>query len=188
LRIPAELRNQIYEYVLGGMCLEADYRQTYTTGHRIKVQPMPYEPRQGKEVVRLLALTETCRQIRSETRLLPFALNEFCGSTIKIFCVFVTSLSEEQRRIIRRIRLPVYHKAELDMLPDRLNCTWSRGYSVTKDKELVVRAIVTSMAGVKHLLLEDWSKGAFWQYPGHGSTFTVEGVRVGIIKRNYRRR
>ncbi|KAF2850756.1 hypothetical protein T440DRAFT_518050 [Plenodomus tracheiphilus IPT5] len=69
LRLPAELRNQIWELVLGGNICYVD-RKPWSMHNR---------KRQSFRVTNVhSALLRICRQVYSETALLPFQLNEFC--------------------------------------------------------------------------------------------------------------
>lgn len=67
-RLPAELRNAIYAYILR----YDDGPIELLPGHVGRVQTQSHV-RHDK----LLALTRTCREIRQDTRLMFFALNEF---------------------------------------------------------------------------------------------------------------
>ncbi|MCJ1245123.1 hypothetical protein MMC30_002324 [Trapelia coarctata] len=72
LRLPAELRVQIYEWALTRP-LRLPYRQP-------SAQHIPQPPQAGKDQPaaksNALALLEVCRQIYQETRLLPFQLSK----------------------------------------------------------------------------------------------------------------
>ena len=67
LRLPPELRNEIYELIL--------YQQD---GVVVDVQDgQPQVICDTDERVRMLTLTATCKKIRGETRLLFFSINRF---------------------------------------------------------------------------------------------------------------
>lgn len=89
LSLPAELRNQIYEYVLYGWVvaikpshrrhdsLEADIYPVAACTSRI---PREKAIRQPDKPLHLLGILSTCRQVHAETRLLPYSLSTFfCG-------------------------------------------------------------------------------------------------------------
>ncbi|KAF2831013.1 hypothetical protein CC86DRAFT_401574 [Ophiobolus disseminans] len=104
LRLPAELRNIIFDLVIGGYkihvcgrllchaCCRRElgdddaYKEYFDdVGSVNEVDGYP-NPERAHPVYQPIhwpsdatALTTTCRQIRSETRLLPFALNIFYG-------------------------------------------------------------------------------------------------------------
>ncbi|KAF1912418.1 hypothetical protein BDU57DRAFT_551267 [Ampelomyces quisqualis] len=72
LRLPGELRNRIWEYVLGGRTL------------RPRLTPIPRSPEQLFQIAQELrepllgfALLRTCRQVYMETALLPYKLNAY---------------------------------------------------------------------------------------------------------------
>ncbi|KAH7399236.1 hypothetical protein BKA66DRAFT_451303 [Pyrenochaeta sp. MPI-SDFR-AT-0127] len=78
LKLPAELRNQIYEYVLGG-------RSIYLTSHEGicigEIAPCLTPPgpgyRNADRERGALQLTQVCRQIHAEAHALVFSLNVF---------------------------------------------------------------------------------------------------------------
>ncbi|KAI8940022.1 hypothetical protein NX059_003744 [Plenodomus lindquistii] len=78
LRLPAELRNKIYEYALGS------YELLIITGpygkkkYLMVKRPMHTVP--SESLGNFLALTRTCRQINTETDRIPYAINQFYGS------------------------------------------------------------------------------------------------------------
>ncbi|EUC37456.1 hypothetical protein COCCADRAFT_1695 [Bipolaris zeicola 26-R-13] len=80
LRLPANVRELIYGHVLGGTQIRVCDTRNCTRRHKCRSR--------GRKLHfatyfhlrrRRLALLTTCRQIHAETRLLPFALNEFHG-------------------------------------------------------------------------------------------------------------
>ncbi|PVI04525.1 hypothetical protein DM02DRAFT_651474 [Periconia macrospinosa] len=103
LRLPPEIRNRIYEFVLGGRLLLLS----------------PPELRDGYPV-NSLALLLVCRQIHQETRDLPFTLNRFtvkhphergvnaydCRERLLDFAM---SLSERQRKSVNSLTMPRWH-------------------------------------------------------------------------------
>lgn len=89
LYLPAELRNQIYEYVFQGwviVALPSIQRHDSLEADIYPASADPYQTMRARATHRpsrplnLLGLLCTCRQIHSETRLLPYRLNSFlCG-------------------------------------------------------------------------------------------------------------
>lgn len=78
LRLPGEIRNRIYEYVFSDHRIwpRKDWHGT------IKLKCVPAtRGRYNNSFERFIALTKTCRQIREETRLLPF---KYCDYQVKI--------------------------------------------------------------------------------------------------------
>jgi hypothetical protein len=104
LRLPAEIRNQIYNCVLGGCQINVNLND-YGLWRRPQRQPyyittIPWQPNT------MIALTKVCRQIHQDTALLPFKLNTFgeaIALKVEIFRRFVLGRSNEQRAAIRTI-------------------------------------------------------------------------------------
>jgi hypothetical protein len=67
LRLPAEIRNQIWRLVVGGKVI----REQVTKRGRAQMLPRPCER------TNTFALLRVCRQIYAETALLPFSANTF---------------------------------------------------------------------------------------------------------------
>lgn len=107
LCLPAELRNRIYGYVFGvpwiRACCGSDRFCTYW-GCNECIDDILYRfkfkfhyPR------RLLALTETCRQIHEETKILPFVLNKFHGKPESIDRALHYYLDPEQSNAVTAV-------------------------------------------------------------------------------------
>lgn len=107
MRLPAELRNQIYEHTLGGLRflieMSRDNKKCifnkYSTGVINR-----YVERYALSNV--LGLTAVCRQLHTETHLLPFRPNDFAGWS-KSFTQAIdrSYLSPRQMNTIRKARL-----------------------------------------------------------------------------------
>ncbi|UPX11831.1 uncharacterized protein EKO05_0002417 [Ascochyta rabiei] len=104
--LPAEVRNQIYNYIFASHDIHAVDAQFYTNlnsapaDHRYQID---IKPRRGsynkpKEVATqppssvtcrdLVALTQVCRQLHHETASLPYSLNRFCGPPETLHALF----------------------------------------------------------------------------------------------------
>ncbi|CAE7000757.1 hypothetical protein CFE70_001059 [Pyrenophora teres f. teres 0-1] len=94
LRLPAELRNQIYEYALGGHIF---YFYTECSNE------YPHDRFFHNDI----ALVYVCRQLNAETALLPYALNSFIYRYYGRDSAenFVHQRSLEQLRVMKSIRL-----------------------------------------------------------------------------------
>jgi hypothetical protein len=96
LRLPAELRNRVYEYVFGdvrlilGNCPGA--RIMTNTGHDVSA----------------LALATTSRQLYVETKLLPFVLGHLLAYSVGYLMSGIKKLGPEQRQAIRNIESDYY--------------------------------------------------------------------------------
>jgi len=115
LRLPAELRNLIYTYVIsnnkygeGGFSGSSDPE----TGEPIHMRLAPYE--KGQIWIGLLL---TCRQIHSETAPLPFALNTFCLIDSLIFAWFF-KFATKQRFVVSTLRIEFTRNTVSDDLDD----------------------------------------------------------------------
>jgi len=111
LRLPAELRNQVYNYALSDWNIRIFYqeysmkpvkhmsaicRPTYNTGSWIPTNKA------------ILSLPSVCRQLNMETKLLPFTLNnEFGLETTRCLEKFIERLGHERRSLIANVRLEV---------------------------------------------------------------------------------
>ncbi|KAL1795123.1 hypothetical protein ACET3X_006939 [Alternaria dauci] len=93
LRLPAELRNKIYEYVFLSQPIRP-FRE-----HR--EWPHWAYPRSQ------LNLLEACRQIYLEAKLFPFALNVFVGYAEHVIELLLTTFTTSQTDIISNVRLYV---------------------------------------------------------------------------------
>ena len=104
LRLPGELRNQIYEYALSGWQIQMAYSRA------IYGQQAVYCRRIGETeddwtgwieaTQAITALPVTCRQLCAETQLLPFTLdNEFTGKTGLCLQVLMEKLGSRGRKL-----------------------------------------------------------------------------------------
>ncbi|KAF2030008.1 hypothetical protein EK21DRAFT_66407 [Setomelanomma holmii] len=71
LRLPPELRNKIWRYVLGGNVLRWTLVSSSRYSLKYRMAPPP------GQIILGLDLLRTCRQIYAETALLPYQLNTF---------------------------------------------------------------------------------------------------------------
>jgi hypothetical protein len=97
LDLPAELRNAVYEDVLGG--------------HSIKLKDGRLNPRYSAPVTEqphILALTHVNRQLHAETALLPYALNTFSFVDTRPVRNFLKNCTPSQVQAIRFIALDVW--------------------------------------------------------------------------------
>lgn len=77
LRLPAELRNEIYHHVLGGLSIRTDHSPS-PRKFRIDIRDVDSRSSAAWQTPGyLLALTETCRKVYDETSLFPYSLNVF---------------------------------------------------------------------------------------------------------------
>jgi hypothetical protein len=98
LRLPPELRNQIYEYVLGGEI----YYLLDSSGRMILIKNRYNGARRPQK--HCFALLETCRQLHAETASLPSSLNTFASSSLTI-ANFFSKLTTAQQEAVKGVRL-----------------------------------------------------------------------------------
>jgi hypothetical protein len=97
LRLPAELRNQIYTYTLGGQTFSIHCWRRYT--------PFGFATRILRKRRLFLALLAVSRQLHAETRLLPFRLNAFRFKSQDAFDSWLDKFALDQQEAIQNIRL-----------------------------------------------------------------------------------
>ncbi|KAH3989403.1 hypothetical protein HBI25_120030 [Parastagonospora nodorum] len=101
LRLPGELRSRIWEYVLGGYELRSVYIKN---SQQITVKRMvpPFAERMnGTQLLR------TCRQIYTETALLPYRANTFILETLDTIKHELKKMKPFQRARIEKIQFEV---------------------------------------------------------------------------------
>jgi hypothetical protein len=150
LRFPAELRNEIYYYALGGVEMTLRSGATSNTSFAVPLKfkletliglnvadPITQRVEYG------LALTQTCRQLYAETKLLPFQLNDFWGSFVA-FETWVKTLTSEQYQALqlRTIRI---HICWLDI--DELFERWCIAATLAFQEEHITRAKLLEVPG-----------------------------------------
>ena len=116
LRLPAELRNIIYKYALGGRVLR--FSRAGSKNHSIFHADTYDNPR-------ILGLLRACRQTYSETALLPYQLNlfNFVGWRPDEFRVFLKMTSAEQ---IREIKCLVTYCSARDRYVRKTGVDWAK--------------------------------------------------------------
>ncbi|KAH3908948.1 hypothetical protein HBH56_165850 [Parastagonospora nodorum] len=99
LALPAELRNLIYKYALGG-----NHHALYETTGKLHF---------GPDTDNLLALLRTSRQVYSETHLIVYSHNIFAFSTTKSVHKFLNDHSTEQKAAIRTLALQIFSRTNM---------------------------------------------------------------------------
>lgn len=107
LKLPAELRNRIYGYVLGRdpMHIHLSIHQAISL---VPEQEYLYDratPAQIRYSRQLLAITETCRQIHTEAQFMLFSLNEFYGSPRALQRGLFSTLTKTQYSTLNTIHI-----------------------------------------------------------------------------------
>jgi hypothetical protein len=107
LRLPPELRDRIWGFAIGAHVLRVVYTNSPANKTVVKIQP-PF-----KENRNTLALLRTCRQIYSETALLPYKSSTYS-------CDLWQPLSHGLRHMKR------FQRAQIEDLQVELDLPWSR--------------------------------------------------------------
>ena len=99
LRLPPEIRTDIWKYVLGGKTFRAIYHSQCTDLFKF-LCPL-------SEAHNATALLRTCRQIYAEAALMPLLLNNFCVQDGFSTYYALRNLKPHQRKHITSIRIEV---------------------------------------------------------------------------------
>jgi hypothetical protein len=108
LRLPGEIRNQIYGHAFAGKMISLAYRGSFY------LYDAESEKRETYTLNELVGATTTCHQVRSETTVLPFRYNEF-ESLRQALPKFLSKLQKEQRNAMVSVKV---HIGALDDHPD----------------------------------------------------------------------
>lgn len=100
LCLPAELRNAIYHYVVGGYLIQPQ-EEDNGPGKARRIRHTGSQEWHSPSV--LLSLTGICREIQVEASLLSFSLNRFEMTGPLQFIEFKAALSAQQRKAINTI-------------------------------------------------------------------------------------
>jgi hypothetical protein len=136
LRLPPELRDRIWGFAIGAHVLRVVYTNSPANKTVVKIQP-PF-----KENRNTLALLRTCRQIYSETALLPYKSSTYS-------CDLWQPLSHGLRHMKR------FQRAQIEDLQVELDLPWSR--NPVRIQELCVDklAILPGLKRVRILAFRD---------------------------------
>jgi hypothetical protein len=108
LRLPAEVRNQIWEFALGGMTFR---QQSLSQSKKILLRNSPRDTKNAT------ALLRVCRQVFAETALLLYQLNNF--SLPYYWSVSISTalrrLRAHQRRQIKKIQFEFERNDDIDV-------------------------------------------------------------------------
>jgi hypothetical protein len=97
LRLPAEVRNQIYAYILSGEAFSIHCWRRYA--------PFGIATRILRKQKNFLALLAVCHQIHAETRLLPFQLNAFRFKSQDAFKSWLDKFGRDQKEAIQEVHI-----------------------------------------------------------------------------------
>jgi len=139
LRLPAEIRNQIYGYVIGGHeacptwedrdCLDVELRATrYNTSGGT---------REGWAA--LFMLSYVCKQLNMETKNLPYELTAFQSDICAAFDRFLCQLKEEKKELITTISFGFKHFHSVSFWTDAQFPTPAELFRCTSLKTMISR-------------------------------------------------
>jgi hypothetical protein len=159
LRLPAELRNQVYEYVFGDREIDVVYhRSAFEYKFEAYMSSRPERPESDERVYNLTALLGAYRQLYAETKFPPFIYGHLDhlvtgGSLLHS----LRALTKEQREAVRSLRLKIDNHflevfscqnlliyGEIETVPDA-----ERGL------DEITRPILRELPGLKTLILRD---------------------------------
>jgi len=173
LRLPAELRNQIYAYVLGNLIIRPKPSKSLnqygspTPGLKLRAAGASLEDEE--RATRFLALTQTCRQVYAETKLLPFTLNAFDLRCLSQLPDFIYNLSSWQRNAVVLVHVLLHdayshvRQQEYERYRQRGPATWAmdRFQSIM---EFRLRRALESLTGAERIVVWEDTVGF-----GHGT-------------------
>jgi hypothetical protein len=97
LRLPGEIRNRIYTYVIKFRPYEFAIVKPDSTGRRARL----------KHRANGVQLSRVCRRLYHETAMLPFSLNEFCCANFYVCEVLHKLFTTTQRAAMRKLIVKV---------------------------------------------------------------------------------
>jgi len=109
LRLPGEIRNQIYHYVIGGheACPTWDSRDCLDVELRATRYNTSGGTREGW--AELFTLSYVCKQLNMETKNLPYELTAFQSDICAAFDRFLCQLKEEKKELITTVSFGFKH-------------------------------------------------------------------------------
>jgi hypothetical protein len=151
LRLPFSVRQHIYRYVLGGIHIRVCDPKNCRRSHRCRSRarklhcPVYFHLRRCH-----LTLLSTCRQIHSETKLLPFSLNEFDGEYWDMHLAVFYRLSDAQVNAIANIRIYIGYQ-DVYSKPNRKTAlpVWKMGSHLTSTLQALGR-----LGGLRRLAIQ----------------------------------
>ncbi|KAF2132733.1 hypothetical protein P153DRAFT_382355 [Dothidotthia symphoricarpi CBS 119687] len=178
LRLPAELRSEIYHHVLGFKRIRVVLSKGRAHTFTIKTRCTSTEPLGTWESPQhLLALTGVCRQIQLETSRLIFTLNEFDARHLYRFQDLVTALTPAQLNAITTLRVQVHDVC----LEANSNETGPRSYIIRP----ACRQILHALSGLERVFVQEWTE---WRENGYMEEMGLSSqLACKIIKMNARK-
>jgi hypothetical protein len=171
LRLPAELRNRVYEYVFGDVRLilgnRPGARIMTNTGHDANA----------------LALATTSRQLYVETKLMPFVLGHLLAYSVGYLMSGIKKLGPEQRQAIRNIEF-AYYDSDFTIFNRNSGEIFSSILPAPSLQDLV-RPILDELPGVKTIEIEDFTKDGEISKLHNESTAGTSDVNIIVLDQGY---
>jgi len=151
LRLPAELRNEIYHYVLGGLSIRAK-RSASPREFGIDIRDVDSRSSAAWQTPgHLLALTETCRQVYDETSLFPYSLNVFEYEHPLDIRRWTATLTSRQLGAIPQLRVERLHLETLGWMRDQIKIDPDTWNEILRSEAMAVS--LCRLAGLKRVIV-----------------------------------
>ena len=177
LRLPAELRNRVYEYVFDDLCLNIlpSRKIALVLNNHVEYATIG------------LAITTVSRQLHIESRLLPFLLGQVMAFSSHGFMSGIKMLSPEQRDAIQNIRLWIDEYSIVDLLGPRVAAsgnTYPLPIPPALSLQELIRPVLHELPGVKNVEFLDYcySKSLVLELR-RNSTIETPGVNIVLFSR-----
>jgi hypothetical protein len=184
-RLPAELRNQIYEHVFPGhdiLPLWDPHRHTmFFVYHKPYITDDSPPDHMWIKEAHTTSLLRVCRQIRFDASLLPFSLNTFHVTDFDTWKRFTDSLSENQRGAIAKVEMAYCLLSTIRVFPNGGAGLWGplKALGGLEEIKVVKASRIEEVRVIQNL--ESWSAAAT-AFCGH------EGVRIVFVRSRGERR
>ncbi|KAF2847889.1 hypothetical protein T440DRAFT_509903 [Plenodomus tracheiphilus IPT5] len=182
LRLPSEIRNLIYGFVVEGVITRSfnpkSLHFTSTTcSHATPTQKFDSD---DESPARFISLLSVCRQINSETYILPFKLNAFGSFRIQDLGDYLNEFAPWQRNAITTVR---FISQNLCPKPGQLSCGCDLCVYLVHDDEAIREAFATlpDLPSLKRIVVVESGSGSE-KLPGEAAIreCKLAGIWAGI--------
>ncbi|KAL5121288.1 hypothetical protein ACEQ8H_000756 [Pleosporales sp. CAS-2024a] len=187
LRLPGELRNKVYEYVLGGVIVSVfpsvDARFAYQLhAHRTSPSATLGE---DPTMLEAMALLRVCRHIYAETRFLPLKLFTLHVNSGGSFFEFLKTLHPMERDAITTIQVSTPDANEGGTLLHCVNRLVGNDFNSQKIHlellEWSLHLSLDQLGGLKRVIVEEQGQ---WIYQKGNEHFLRDGIASCVNGRN----
>lgn len=155
LRRPGELWNRIYKYALGGN--EISPYQVHEDSDYFYLTARPYGTQENDTKAsweNLFNLSRTCRQLRHETRMLPYKFNVFSVAWTDDFSDFLRDTNNAKKQAITIVSFGFMDQTKIPVFP--VDCTVPKELWKYTGLMTVISIVTLDLAQKK--LVEDFAK------------------------------